>query len=267
MQGETLTAATTTSGEGRIEIRGLAKHYGDLCVFEGIDLDVPAGEIVSIVGPSGCGKTTLLRCINGLITPDAGEVIVDGEPVTGPRPGLAIVFQDFGLFPWKTVVDNVGYGLTVQGRPKREVRAHAQQFVDLVDLTGFEKSYPHQLSGGMQQRAGLARALAVDPKVLLMDEPFGALDAQTRELMQFELLNIWDRQPTTMVFVTHGIEEAVLMGDRVLVLGGNPSGVHEIVEVPLPRPRDAATVASPEFQELRQHVWDLVMALRRRSAH
>ena len=159
----------------------------------------------------------------------------------------------------------VAYGLTVRGMPRKKAREVAKQYVKLVALEGFEDRYPHQLSGGMQQRAGLARALAVEPTALLMDEPFGALDAQTRELMQFELLQIWDRNPASMLFVTHGIEEAVLMGDRVIVLGGRPSSVFEVVDVPLPRPRDAATVASPEFQELRARVWDLVMTVRRNA--
>jgi NitT/TauT family transport system ATP-binding protein len=258
----TLPNASEKSG---ISVSGLSKYYGDLCVFDGIDFEIGPTEIVSVVGPSGCGKTTLLRCLNGLIQADGGEVVFEGQRVDGPIPGIAIVFQDFGLFPWKTVLDNVAYGLTVRGTPRKEARDAAKRFVKLVALEGFENRYPHQLSGGMQQRAGLARALAVEPKVLLMDEPFGALDAQTRELMQFELLQIWDRNPTSMLFVTHGIEEAVLMGDRVIVLGGRPSGIHEIVDVPLPRPRDAATVASQEFQELRARVWDLVMTVRRNA--
>lgn len=249
----------------RIRVEHLTKHYGDLCVFDDISFDIGSSEIVSIVGPSGCGKTTLLRCLNGLIAADSGRVVFDGADVQAPIPGIAIVFQDFGLFPWKTVLDNVAYGLTVRGTKRIEARSTAKEYVKLVALEGFEERFPHQLSGGMQQRAGLARALATEPKVLLMDEPFGALDAQTRELMQFELLQIWDRNPISMLFVTHGIDEAVLMGDRVIVLGGRPSGIHEIVDVPLPRPRDARTVASPEFQELRAKVWDLVMTVRRNT--
>jgi NitT/TauT family transport system ATP-binding protein len=260
-----MTDTAPATGSTGIRVSSLTKHYGDLCVFDGIDFEIGPTEIVSVVGPSGCGKTTLLRCLNGLIQPDSGEVVFQGRRVEGPIPGIAIVFQDFGLFPWRTVLDNVAYGLTVRGVPRREARETARRYVKLVALEGFEGRYPHQLSGGMQQRAGLARALAVEPKVLLMDEPFGALDAQTRELMQFELLQIWDRNPTSMLFVTHGIEEAVLMGDRVIVLGGKPSGIHAIVDVPLPRPRDTATVASPEFQELRKQVWDLVMTVRRNS--
>lgn len=258
-------AATKESHAG-IRVSGLTKIYGEHVVFDEVSFDIGPREIVSVVGPSGCGKTTLLRCINGLIQPDQGEVSVDGQVVTKPRPGIAIVFQDFGLFPWKTALDNVAYGLVVNGTPKAQAREIASKYVKMVALGGFEDRYPHQLSGGMQQRAGLARALAVEPSVLLMDEPFGALDAQTRELMQFELLQIWDRNPMSMLFVTHGIEEAVLMGDRVIVLGGKPSSIFEVVDIPLPRPRDAATVASQEFQELRARVWDLVMTVRRNTA-
>jgi len=248
-----------------IKIEGLTKYYGDMCVFNDISFEIGPKEIVSVVGPSGCGKTTLLRCLNGLIKADSGNITLNGELVDKPRPGIAIVFQDFGLFPWKSVLDNVAYGLTVRGMAKKEAREISKKFIKLVALEGFENRYPHQLSGGMQQRAGLARALAVDPSVLLMDEPFGALDAQTRELMQFELLQIWDNNPASMLFVTHGIDEAVLMGDRVIVLGGSPSGIHEIVEVKLPRPRNAEVIATKEFQDLRAHVWDLVMTVRRNT--
>ena len=265
-QVETAHRTGATPDHQGIVVQGLTKYYGEHCVFKDISFEIGPTEIVSVVGPSGCGKTTLLRCLNGLIHADEGSVLVDGDLVLKPRPEIAIVFQDFGLFPWKTALDNVAYGLTVRGTPKKKARETARDYVKLVALDGFEERYPHQLSGGMQQRAGLARALAVEPRVLLMDEPFGALDAQTRELMQFELLQIWDRNPAAMLFVTHGIEEAVLMGDRVIVLGGRPSGIHEVVDVPLPRPRDAATVASPEFQNLRSQVWDLVMTVRRNTA-
>jgi NitT/TauT family transport system ATP-binding protein len=176
-----------------------------------------------------------------------------------------MVFQHFGLFPWKTVHQNVAYGLKLAGASRDEIAAKVPQFIKLVGLDGFEHYYPYQISGGMQQRCGLARALAVEPRVLLMDEPFGAVDAQTREILQFEMLRIWEARPTTMVFVTHAIEEAVLMGDRVLVLKGRPSTVHEIVEVDLPRPRDRSTLAHPRFAELREHVWSTLMADARRA--
>lgn len=252
-------SVTQVGARSRIEVSELCKQYGDLTVFEGIDLDVGESEIVSLVGPSGCGKTTLLRCIGGLIPASGGSVSVDGQRVTEPREGVAVVFQHFGLFPWKTVGANVGYGLKMAGMSRKEVQERVPHFVKLVGLEGFEDSFPYQLSGGMQQRAGLARALAVEPRVLLMDEPFGALDAQTRELLQFELLNIWHQQPTSMVFVTHAIDEAVLMGHRIVLLKGRPSSVAEVIEVDLPWPRDRGTTMLPRFQELREYVWEQLM--------
>jgi NitT/TauT family transport system ATP-binding protein len=252
------------AGGARIEIRNLAKSYGSYPVFAHVNFDVAEREIVALVGASGCGKTTLLRCIDGLI-PAEGEILIDGTRVTEPPPGVAMVFQHFGLFPWKTVADNVAYGLRVANAPRAEIVRRVAHFIELVGLKGFEKAYPYQMSGGMQQRCGLARALAVEPRVLLMDEPFAAVDAQTREILQFELLHIWERQPVTMVFVTHSIEEAVLMGDRVVVLKGRPSRVHETIAVDLPRPRDRASLAAPRFAELREHVWSTLMSEARRA--
>jgi len=249
----------------RIQVSGAGKRYGDLQVFRDINLSVGQREIVALVGPSGCGKTTFLRCVDGLIPITEGQILVDGKPVTGPPPKVAVVFQHFGLFPWKTVRANVAYGLSLAGASKAEIAERVPHFIHLVGLTGFEEAYPYQLSGGMQQRCGLARALAVEPDVLLMDEPFGAVDAQTREILQFELLRIWRLRPTAMVFVTHSIEEAVLMGDRVVVLKGRPSTVSEIVEVDLPRPRTRETLASPLFSELREHVWNTLMDEARRA--
>ncbi|HXN40370.1 MAG TPA: ABC transporter ATP-binding protein [Myxococcaceae bacterium] len=249
----------------RIQVSGAGKRYGDLQVFRDISLSVGQREIVALVGPSGCGKTTFLRCVDGLIPITEGQILVDGKPVTGPPPKVAVVFQHFGLFPWKTVRANVAYGLSLAGASKAEIGERVPHFIHLVGLTGFEEAYPYQLSGGMQQRCGLARALAVEPDVLLMDEPFGAVDAQTREILQFELLRIWRLRPTAMVFVTHSIEEAVLMGDRVVVLKGRPSTVSEIVEVDLPRPRTRETLASPLFSELREHVWNTLMDEARRA--
>jgi NitT/TauT family transport system ATP-binding protein len=243
----------------RIRVRGLGKHYGSLEVFRDIDLDVGSTEIVAIVGPSGCGKTTLLRCIDGLIPASAGTIDVESEPVEKPLPGVAMVFQHFGLMPWKTVFANVAYGLKLAGVSAMEIEQRVPRFIKLVGLSGFEQSYPYQLSGGMQQRCGLARALAIEPRVLLMDEPFAAVDAQTREILQFELLRIWEMRPTTMVFVTHSIEEAVLMGHRVVVLKGRPARVFEIVDVDLPFPRNRATLAHPRFTTLREHVWSMLM--------
>ncbi len=253
------TATLSAGRAGRIEIDGLAKHFGPLRVFEGIDLAVGEREVVSIVGPSGCGKTTLLRCIDGLVQPDAGEVRIGGTRVTGPPRGVAVVFQHFGLFPWKTVYENVAYGLRLAGVHKQQLQESVPRYIELVGLAGFEKAYPYQLSGGMQQRAGLARALAIEPQVLLMDEPFASIDAQTREILQFELLRIWESRPTSMVFVTHSIEEAVLMGDRVVVLRGRPSSIYEVIETALPRPRTRDVLGSPRFNEVREHVWSKLM--------
>jgi NitT/TauT family transport system ATP-binding protein len=249
----------------RIRVQGLAKRYGALEVFRGIDLAIGSREIVALVGPSGCGKTTLLRCIDGLIAVDEGEIWVGQERVTQPINGVAMVFQHFGLFPWKTVYDNVAYGLRMAGVAKSEIERRVPAFINLVGLAGFEHAYPYQMSGGMQQRCGLARALAIEPSVLLMDEPFAAVDAQTREILQFELLRIWEQRPTAMLFVTHSIEEAVLLGDRVVVLKGRPSKIEETIEVDLPRPRSRATLSEPRFAELRERVWGTLMSEARRA--
>lgn len=246
-------------GRARIEVSGAGKRYGTLQVFEDINFEVGERDVLTIIGPSGCGKTTLLRCIDGLLPLSEGRIAMDGEPITHPREGVAMVFQHFGLFPWKTVFQNVAYGLKLAGASRTEIEEKVPVFINLVGLSGFEHYYPYQISGGMQQRCGLARALAVEPRVLLMDEPFGAVDAQTREILQFEMLRIWERRPTTMLFVTHAIDEAVLMGDRVLVLKGRPSNVHEIVKIDLPRPRERATLLHPRFAELREHVWGTLM--------
>jgi NitT/TauT family transport system ATP-binding protein len=244
----------------RIEVRGAGKSFGSLQVFRDLNLDVGEREVLAVIGPSGCGKTTLLRSMNGLVPLSEGEILVEGARMTAPREGVAMVFQHFGLFPWKTVQQNVAYGLKLAGAAAAELGEKVPYFINLVGLSGFEGYYPYQISGGMQQRCGLARALAVKPRVMLMDEPFGAVDAQTREILQFELLRIWEARPTTMVFVTHAIDEAVLMGDRVMVLKGRPAGVHEIVTVDLPRPRSRATLSDPRFVELREHVWGTLMA-------
>jgi NitT/TauT family transport system ATP-binding protein len=249
-------AARTADGKTRISVRGLGKHFGTLEVFRDVEFDVGEREIVTIVGPSGCGKTTLLRCLDGLLSVDAGEIWINNQRVAQPIAGVAMVFQHFGLFPWKTVYDNVAYGLRMAGCARKDIARKVPYFVDLVGLSGFEKAYPFQLSGGMQQRCGLARALAVEPSVLLMDEPFAAVDAQTREILQFELLRIWEERPTAMLFVTHSIDEAVLMGHRVLVLKGRPAGIFDAIEVDLPHPRGRATLSDPRFVALREHVWN-----------
>jgi NitT/TauT family transport system ATP-binding protein len=253
-----------SAGE-RIRVSGLGRRYGALEVFRGIDFTAGEREIVAIVGPSGCGKTTLLRCIDGLLPVDAGEIWINQQRVSQPIAGVAMVFQHFGLFPWKTVYDNVSYGLRMAGVPKAEIARRVPAFIEMVGLAGFEKAYPYQMSGGMQQRCGLARALAVEPSVLLMDEPFAAVDAQTREILQFELLRIWEQRPTTMLFVTHSIEEAVLMGDRVFVLKGRPSSIQENIEIDLPHPRTRETLRLPRFAELRERVWSTLMTEARKA--
>ena len=249
----------------RIQVKGLGKKFGPLEVFRNISFEVGEREIVAVVGPSGCGKTTLLRCIDGLTPVDGGEVLVDGQPVLAPIAGVAMVFQHFGLFPWKTVYDNVAYGLRMAGAARADIARKVPYFIDLVGLSGFERAYPYQMSGGMQQRCGLARALAIEPSLLLMDEPFAALDAQTREILQFELLRIWEERPTAMLFVTHSIDEAVLLGHRVLVLKGRPASVLEVVEVDLPLPRNRSTLSHPRFAALRERVWGTLMSEARQA--
>ncbi|MFQ5856498.1 MAG: ABC transporter ATP-binding protein [Anaerolineae bacterium] len=228
--------------------------------LEHISLHVYDREFVGIVGPSGCGKTTLLRIIHGLIQPDEGQVLINGRPVTEPRPECGFVFQDFGLYPWRSVIDNIAFGLELQKVERAERLERARNFIQLVGLEGFESSFPHQLSGGMQQRVGLARMLAIEPEILLMDEPFGALDAQTKRIMQLELLRILRAQSdvNTVVFVTHDLEEALLLSDRVVVMTRRPGRCKEIVDVPISRPRDEAVMDTPEFIALRRHLWHML---------
>ena len=198
--------------------------------LDDVSLDVPAHQFLALLGPSGCGKSTLLYQIGGFLPAETGRILVDGKPVTGPGPDRGIVFQHFALFPWKTVRGNILYGLERQHMPRDEREQLAQQFIDLVGLTGFEDSFPSQLSGGMKQRCAIARTLAIDPQILLMDEPFGALDAQTRHLMQTELLAIWQRRPKTVIFVTHDVQEAVYLADRVAVMSARPGRIKALVD-------------------------------------
>jgi NitT/TauT family transport system ATP-binding protein len=242
-------------GEARLVVENAEVRYGDLEVLADVSLNVGSSEVVSIVGPSGCGKTTLLRCVGGLTLLNGGEIRIDGQVVDKPLPSVSMVFQHFGLFPWKNLWNNIAYGLKLRRAPREEIERRVAAAIELVGLGGFEKSYPHQLSGGMQQRAGLARALVMEPRLLLMDEPFSAVDAQTREQLQFELLRIWDSRPTAMLFVTHAIDEAVLMGDRVVVLAGRPAHIRAVRKVDLPRPRDRKVVSSRSFINLRDQVW------------
>ncbi len=223
--------------------------------LRGIDLTIHKGEFVSIVGASGSGKSTLLRIIDGLLETTGGRIYVDGDAVHKPGRDRAMVFQQDALLPWKTVIENVSYGLTLARVPRSEAHTTAQRFITMVGLKGFESHYPHQLSGGMRQRVNVARALAVDPKILLLDEPFAALDAQTREIMQGELLSIWQKTQKTVVLITHQIEEAVFLSDRVIVFSARPGMVREVVAVNLPRPRDLALKRTPEFTNLVDQIW------------
>jgi NitT/TauT family transport system ATP-binding protein len=228
-------------------------------VLRDIRFDVAPGEFVSIIGPSGCGKTTLLRILHGLEPANAGEVLLSGQRVSKPSPASAIVFQQFNLFPWLTVAQNVAFGLEVAKLPAAECRERTERFVRLVGLSGFAGHYPHELSGGMQQRVGIARALALDPAVLLLDEPFGALDAITREQLQREISDILARSVKTVIFITHNMDEAIFFSDRILVMGSRPGRILEEVKVDLPRPRAAEAVrANRQFAEMREHLWSLL---------
>lgn len=224
-----------------------------------VSFSIYENEFVAILGPSGCGKTTLLRIVAGLTPPTDGEVLSNGELVSGPSIDRAVVFQRFNLFPWRTVRENVAFGLEMTGRSKDERHEISEKYIKMVGLDGFQDSYPNELSGGMQQRVGLARALAVDPDVLLMDEPFGALDAQTRQLMQRELLEIWEKNRKTILFVTHDIDEAILLADRIFVMGVNPREIVEQINVPFDRPRYDNEIEGKEtFATLKQEIWELL---------
>ena len=223
--------------------------------LRGFDIDVEDGEFLSVVGPSGCGKSTFLNVVLGLIKPDSGDVRMRGRPITGPGTDRAMVFQEFGLLPWRTVTHNIELGLELKGVPAETRHGLSQRFVEMVGLKGFEGHYPHELSGGMKQRVGLARALATDPDVLLMDEPFAALDAQTRDLMQVELLRIWQEAKKTVLFVTHQIDEAIYLSDRVMVMTKRPGHAKRIFAIKLPRPRDYEMRVTPEFNELKLEIW------------
>jgi len=227
-------------------------------VLDGINLTVANGEFLSIIGPSGCGKSTLLRIIDGLVKPDEGRVLVDGSPVDAPGSDRAVVFQYFGLYPWRSVLRNVEFGLELKGVSVHERRRIALENIARVGLRGFENHYPHELSGGMRQRVGFARVLALDPDIILMDEPFSAVDEQTREILQEQLLELWAATKKTIVFITHSIDEAVYMADRVIVMGARPGRIVEEIAVKLPRPRTAAVRTSPELGHIRGHAWELL---------
>jgi NitT/TauT family transport system ATP-binding protein len=238
-----------------LDVRGVGKTYElngqKIEALRDANLTVRKGEFVCLIGASGCGKSTLLRIVAGFEAPTAGEALMWDKPVDGPAPDRGMVFQDYGLFPWLTVRQNIGFGPQSRGLPKQEVRDTAERFVNMVGLTRFADAYPHQLSGGMKQRVAIARVLANDADMVLMDEPFGALDAMTRERLQDELLDIWQRTKLTVLFVTHSIEEAIFLADRVVVMEPGPGRIASEHRIELPRPRD---VASPEFNEVRREL-------------
>lgn len=258
---------SSTDVPPKLALTGITKYFRsekrgkrhEVLALTGVDLEVQPQEFLCVIGPSGCGKTTLLRVAANLTDVEGGEVKVDGAAVTEPGPERAMVFQQFGLFPWKTVLDNVRFPLLVKGMDKKETTEVAKRHLAVVGLDGFLESHPHQLSGGMQQRVGLARALATDPEVLLMDEPFGAIDAQTREYMQEELLRLWSEARKTVVFITHEIDEAILLSDRIVVLTRGPGRIRATVNVDLPRPRmDYDVRGHPRFAEVRRYLWGML---------
>ena len=245
-----------------LSVRNLKKSFGppghEHVVFDDVSIDVRRRELITIIGPSGCGKSTFIRIAAGLDEATGGEMLLNGKPIHGPGPDRGMVFQGYTLFPWRTVKQNVMFGLEMQGMESGVAEGEARQWLEMVGLSRFEESYPHELSGGMKQRVAIARALANNPQVLIMDEPFGALDALTRCKMQTYLLQIWKRVNVTILFITHDLDEAIYLSDRILVLGVNPGGVREIIENPVPRPRTVAQLLSPEFLAVKQRVDDLI---------
>ena len=242
-----------------VDVRRITQRYrtgrrGDLLALDRVDLQARRGEFVSIVGPSGCGKSTLLYIVAGLLQASDGEVLVDGKPIDGPDPDRGLVLQNSSIFPWRTVEENVAFGPQMAGVPEGERRARVAHYLDMVGLSKFASFYPRELSGGMKQRIAIAQMLACGPSVFLMDEPFGALDSLSREVLQDQLLQLWERDRKTVLFVTHSIDEAVLLSDRVVIMSPLPGRVKEIVPIDLPRPREAARVL-PEFGRLRNHIW------------
>jgi NitT/TauT family transport system ATP-binding protein len=257
--GAVLEPASHIRVEGLIVSYEKPRAAGTLIAVSGANLDIARGTFVTIVGPSGCGKSSLLLAIAGLVKPAGGCVRVNGKPVSGPGRDRAVVFQDFALMPWRTVLDNVRFGLELQRWSGEDLTVRARRYVELVGLKGFEHYHPHQLSGGMRQRVGIARALAVDPEILLLDEPFGSLDAQTRDEMGSELLAIWEQNKKTAVFVTHSIDEAIFLADEIVVMARNPGRITEVILVDLPRPRTLETMDSNLFIEYRRRIRECLM--------
>lgn len=245
-----------------LQVKNLGREFetpqGPITALRNINFETYQREFVCVIGPSGCGKSTLIRILAGLEQPSSGAVLLDGKAVQGPGPDRGMVFQGYTLFPWLTVKKNVMFGLERSGHSRAQAEEQALQWIDLVGLSKFAEVYPHQLSGGMKQRVAIARALANQPRILLMDEPFGALDAQTRSRMQQHLLEIWQNIDITILFITHDLDEAIYLSDRILVLKAHPGEVQEVVEVPVPHPRDPTQLLSPEFLATRAHIEALI---------
>ena len=245
-----------------LDVQALGREFvgenGPVTALRDVSFKVHRREFLCVIGPSGCGKSTLIRMVAGLDYPTSGRMLLDGKEVHGPGPDRGMVFQGYTLFPWLTVTANVMFGLQMQGMDRNQAESEARQWIELVGLSRFEKAYPAQLSGGMKQRTAIARALAANPRILLMDEPFGALDAQTRAQMQTHLLEIWRNVDVTILFITHDLDEAILLADRILVLKANPGEVQEVIEVPVPRPRSLTQVNSPEFLAMRHRLDELI---------
>ncbi|MCW4460060.1 ABC transporter ATP-binding protein [Microbacterium sp. MPKO10] len=255
----TMTHATTTT---KISVQDVRKTFQlknkEFVALDGVSLDIADNEFVTVVGPSGCGKSTLMNILGGLETVSAGRAMVDGKEVSGPGPDRGVIFQQYALFPWLTVRKNVEFGLKVAGVPKAERAKRAEYFIEMVGLEQFADALPKMLSGGMKQRCAIARAYAVNPSILLMDEPFGALDALTRVKLQEQLLETWNREKRTVMFITHDVDEAVFLANRVVVMAARPGRIHEVIDVDLPYPRTEEVRLSPEFGELRNRVWHAV---------
>ncbi len=262
-QAETVgSAAQAAPGPVLIQANNLSVEYertrdkSRLIALQDFTLDIRAGEFITIVGPSGCGKSTFLNVVAGLQPPSAGEVMINGRPVLAPGPDRAMVFQDYGLMPWRTVQRNVEFGLEMRGQLNAETREKVQYYINMVGLSGFEQAYPRELSGGMRQRVGLARALAIEPQIMLMDEPFAAVDLITRELMQEELARIISTTGKTVIFITHSVDEAITLGDRLVVISARPGRVQAIHKIEIPRPRFRTNIRSnPHYIALREQVW------------
>jgi len=246
----------------KVVIKDVKKIYegrnGPVVALNGADLDIRDNEFICVVGPSGCGKSTLLNILAGLLEPTSGQVLVDGKPVEGTSVDRGVVFQQYALFPWLTVKKNVEFGLKLQNKSKQECEQIAMKYIKMVGLDKFTNAYPKELSGGMKQRVAIARAYAVNPSLLLMDEPFGALDAQTRTQLQTELLKTWEEEQKTCFFITHDVEEAILLASRVVVMSARPGRIKEVIDIDIPYPRDQESKMLPRFTELKNYIWNMV---------